>query len=143
MSQPKYLLYVNISPKGASDESWAKWFTSQHLPTLAKANVCTRVSVYKETTLAMLPHTEQSLRFLALYESDKAGLQNNDAYQPASPEEESDIRSYSIIQDYNPKNLDDGQTTIKQGFVDQELIDSRPIAKHLDDRNESTRRQRL
>ena len=62
----------------------------------------------------MLPETDHSLRFLALYETDKDGLQNDDSYQLASPEEESDVRNYRIIQDYNPKKLDDGRTLFKR-----------------------------
>jgi hypothetical protein len=105
MSQSRYLLYVNTSPKRASDETWAKWFVSQHLPGLSKASACNRVLVYKETGFAMLPEPQHPLRFLALYESDQEELQNDDTYKPASPEEESDVRNYKLIQDYNPNEL--------------------------------------
>jgi hypothetical protein len=40
-----------------------------------------------------------------LYESDQEELQNDDTYKPASPEEESDVRNYKLIQDYNPNKL--------------------------------------
>lgn len=53
----------------------------------------------------MLPEPQHPLRFLALYESDQEELQNDDTYKPASPEEESDVRNYKLIQDYNPNEL--------------------------------------
>ena len=108
MADAKYLLYLNTSPKGISDQTWAKWFVNQHLATLEVSKVCTRVSIYRETDFPMLPNPEHPLRFLALYETEKEGLQNDSAYKPASPEEESDMRNYKMIQDYNPKNLGDG-----------------------------------
>lgn len=109
MSLPAYLLYVNTSPNGVSDETWTKWWTSQHLPTLTKAKACGRVALYKEVGFAMLPKADHPQRFLALYQTDHEQLQNNDAFKPASPKEDSEIRSYRMIQDYNPKNLGEGE----------------------------------
>ena len=108
MADAKYLLYLNTSPKGVSDQTWAEWFVKQHLSTLEESKVCSRVSVYKEIGFPMLPNPEHLLRFLALYETEKEGLQNDAAYKPASPEEESDMRNYKMIQDYNPKKMEDG-----------------------------------
>lgn len=113
MADTKDLLYLNTSPKGTSDQSWAEWFIGQHLATLGETKVCSRVLVYKEIGFPMLPNPEHPLRFLALYETNKEGLQNDDAYKPASPEEESDMRNYRLIQNYNPKGLDDGNAIVR------------------------------
>lgn len=107
------MLYVNASPESVSDDQWAEWFVSQHLPTLSTAKTCERVLLYKEIGFAMLPESDHPLHFLALYESPYDGLQNGHAYKSASEEEESDIRNYKMIQDYNPRDANDGKTRNK------------------------------
>ena len=112
MSPSGYLLFVNTSPKGVPDETWTKWWVSQHVQTLKTAKeqkACSRVALYKEVGFSLLPKPDHPLRFLALYETNNDQLQNNEAFTPTSPEENSDTRNYKLIQDYNPRKLSTGQ----------------------------------
>ena len=67
------------------------------------------MALYKEVGFAMLPKPDHPQRFLALYQTNQEQLHNDESFTPASPEEDSEIRTYKLIQDYNPKNVDKGE----------------------------------
>ena len=109
MSQSPYLLYVNTSPKGASDETWMKWWIYRHASDVIKSELCDRVALYKEIGFAMLPSPDHPQRFLALYYTDCERPQDEESYEPVSPEEDSEMRNYKLIQNYDPRRLDEGR----------------------------------
>lgn len=96
MSQSPYLLFVNVSPKGVPDDTWIKWWKSQHIRSLLQSGVCDKVALYKEIGFAMLPKPDHSQRFLAVYQTDCERLQDDESFEAVSPEEYCDMRNYRV-----------------------------------------------
>lgn len=131
MTLSPYLLHVNSRPTAVDENTWTKWYTTEHLPDLVGHGASTRASFYREEASPselVAKDATNPRKFLALYQSDHEEPLKSDGYvqkvrhtselfRDASGKEENrengefDARNYKLIQDYDPNGLGNGKSS--------------------------------
>jgi len=117
-----FLLWVNSRPLKPDDDTWVRWYTTEHLPDLVSSRASSRAAFWQEVGFPKGKEADSERKYLALYQSEfqeplkskeyEGIRKTSDLFKTGSKviheNGEFDARNYGLVQAYDPKKEGEG-----------------------------------